>query len=418
MTAAVLSSHRRLHLDVSEPLDAFDYWHTRRKADQHKIMLREATIGRRQSTAADVSKFEPVGISRKPPTREIRAMTDVLGCDAGIWGRSREGVVGVGLADSCSSREDSATSDDGSSCSEWEDEATPRPLDFVPSFSRSQQNTPRASFLVPKAISGLRVPATSNRDDRPRYTSGKPTFASGELSTSDAGTGQTLRVPYCSPMGMTLKALSPSNFEDDFFLVDFAARKQILRDFHRAAYRAEIHLILSLGSSVDQAERAGMLREHDRRMEILSQNMVTDMIEKQKKSRTQRRCSTSDTRVAQEPNIGRGSSIVRGWDSCRRRERSERRSSFRPSFLEPPQLIGGRDHFTDKLSMRNNQNKRCNRFEGLEDISSGQSRHSRSRRVLGGLGPLLDSAETTDEEDTRPARPGKPRRMIKVCSSR
>ncbi|KDQ22345.1 hypothetical protein PLEOSDRAFT_1090939, partial [Pleurotus ostreatus PC15] len=98
MTAAVLSSHRRLHLDASEPLDAFDYWHTRRKAGQHKIMLREATIGRRQSTAADV--FEPAGISRKPPTREIRAMTDVLGCDAGMWGRSREGVVGVGLADS------------------------------------------------------------------------------------------------------------------------------------------------------------------------------------------------------------------------------------------------------------------------------------------------------------------------------
>lgn len=172
MTAAVLSSHRRLHLDASEPLDAFDYWHTRRKAGQHKIMLREATIGRRQSTAADVPRFEPVGISRKPPTREIRVMADVLGCEAGTWGRTREGVFGVGLADSCSSREDSATSDDGSSCSEWEDEATPRPPDFIPSFSRcqtaSQQNTPRASFLVPKAISGLRPSATTNRDDRPR----------------------------------------------------------------------------------------------------------------------------------------------------------------------------------------------------------------------------------------------------------
>ncbi|KAF4563864.1 hypothetical protein EYR36_003108 [Pleurotus pulmonarius] len=386
-------------------------------------MLREAAIGRRQSTAADVPRFEPVGIARKPPTREIRPMTDVLGCEAGTWGRTRDEAAGVGLADSWSSCESSATSDDGSSCSEWEDEATPRPPDFVPSFSRcqtaSQQNTPRASFLVPKAISGLRASATTSRDDKPRYTGGKATFASGESSMSTAGSGKTLRVPYCSPMGMTLKALSPSNFEDDFFLVDLAVRKQILKDFHRAAYRAEMHLILNLGGSVDQEERAGMLREHDRRMETLSQNMATEMVEKQKKSRARRWCNTPDVRVAQEPSLGRGSSIGRRLESCKIREHSERRAWVGPFFLEQQQQQqpGGRDEFTDRFALRSHRHKRYNRFEGRDDASSGQSRHGQSRRVWGGFSALPDSSETTDEQDTRPTRPGKPRRVTKACTS-
>lgn len=216
---------------------------------------------------------------------------------------------------------------------------------------------------------------------------------------------------------MTLKALSPSNFEDDFFLVDFAVRKQILKDFHRAAYRAEMHLILNLGSSVDQEERAGMLREHDRRMETLSQNMTTEMVEKQKKSRARWRCNAPDVRVAQEPSLGRGSSIGRRLESCKRREHSESRSWVGPSFLEPPQQLGGRDELTDRFASRNNRNKRYNRFEVRGDASRGQSRHGQSRRVWGGFSALPDFSETTDEEDTRPTRPGKPRRMVKTCTS-
>lgn len=250
-----------------------------------------------------------------------------------------------------------------------------------------------------------------------KYTSGKANFASGESSTSTTGSGQTLRVPYCSPMGMTLKALSPSNFEDDFFLVDVAVRKQILKDFHRAAYRAELHLILNLGSSLDHEERTGMLREHDRRMETLSQNMVTEMVEKQKKSKAQRRCNAPDTRVAQEPRLGRGSLIGRRLESCKRREHSERRSSARPSFLGQPQQLGGRDHFTDRFSLRSNQDKRDNRFEGRDDASRSRSRYSQSKGDWGGFSTLPDCSETTDEEDTRPTRLGKPRRMVKSCAS-
>ncbi|KAL0958196.1 hypothetical protein HGRIS_000359 [Hohenbuehelia grisea] len=207
-----------------------------------------------------------------------------------------------------------------------DNEMTPRPSFTTPSAFldalTTNEATPRASFRVCSFISTSIAEDNENSfidmDDFTRRESPMSSGIKPKQSSRDRITPKmpTVRAPYFSPIGLTTEAFSPANFNEDFLAFDSPLRKQLLKDFHQAAYQAEVRLVLTLGCKSDRQERQQLIQAHNDRMGALMNRMLGEMAEKQRRWKATKRAEEAQGQAGKH----------------RHRKRQPRRSRSRSVF--------------------------------------------------------------------------------------